>query len=246
MAKFACRVRGEKTSLVDAANLSFADRGVFYCSTPDCQATMHVRDVQKECACFVSDDISAHVDPLVCLKKDNFKSDQYDEKQFNLEECFLTMLKEVKISSSNEKPEHCLGGHNKIPIRTLKTLYEMCLQYRGKKYNGYDIDDILVDKYNYDRYSSGIEGYRIVSCTFYKFDPDPKIQTITMNYPFVGKARVKIHINDKKTFDVCVKKLKDSTHKNSVVIAGKWRLSNEEDILAECELCSVAKQTCKG
>lgn len=44
----------------------------------------------------------------------------------------------------------------------------MCVQYReGGSYNKYPIDDILVDKYNFDKYrENGIIGNRIVACTF--------------------------------------------------------------------------------
>ena len=57
------------------------------------------------------------------------------------------------------------GTNQRIAINSLKMLYLMCLQYRdGGSYNGYLIDDILIDKYNFDKYiSSGITGNRLIA-----------------------------------------------------------------------------------
>lgn len=244
MAKFACKTIGDLTSLVDAADLTYADKGTFYCSTPDCLATMHIRNVQKACACFVSNDRNKHIDPTFCLKKDCFKPDQYDEKKFDLNEFFNVLLHSQKKDTTIKSGCSGIGGYNKIAIKTLKVLYEICLQYKDKSYNGYDIDDILAYRFNYDKYKNGIEGHRIVSCTFHCYDSDE--QTVTMNYPYAGQKKIKIHVPDKQMFRKTRSKLYDPSHEIVVVIGGDWHPSRETNILSECKLHSIAKQTCRG
>lgn len=105
----------------------------------------------------------------------------------------------------------------------------MCVQYReGGSYNKYPIDDILVDKYNFDKYrENGIIGNRIVACTFWKYEPDTNC--IFMNCPderlYLPREEhkiLKIHVTDDKMFEKCANKLKDKTHLHISVIGANW------------------------
>lgn len=244
MAKFAFEKIGTPP-FIDAANLSLNQKGTYYCTTEGCSAKMHTRDLAKKCACFVSNRRDDHSDPKYCLKKDNFRADYYDENQFDCDDLFRRMLNPVERDRPIGPGAGGAGTGTKLPIRRIKGLYEMCIQYREKgKYNGYNIDDILVDEKNYERYSLGIEGNRIVCCTYYKYDEEK--QTITMNYPNIGKSHIRIHVPNDSMFKKSLKKLIDLTHQNVVVIGGCWRKSDEEGILAECELVSVGKQICNA
>lgn len=242
VAKFAFKDIGTPPP-IDAASLHLNQKGTYYCTTEGCTATMHTRDLTKACACFVSYDKNTHIDPRVCLKKDNFKPDKYDETLFNYDDLFRRMLNPVERDNPIGHGAGKAGHNTRLPIRRLKGLYEMCLQFRPKgTYNGYNIEDILVDKNNYTRYRMGIEGNRIVCCTFFKYDLNK--QTITMNYPYVGKSHIRIHVADELMFKKCLNKLIDKTHNNTVVIGGHWTKSTDIDILAECELVSIGKQIC--
>lgn len=244
MAKFAYKTIGTPP-LIDAENLRLNEKGTYYCSTPGCTATMHTRNLSKACACFVSDNKKDHINQRLCLKKDNFKPDQYDESLFDCDDFFNSMLNPVERDNPIGLGVGQAGQNARIPIRRLKGLYEMCLQFRQKgTYNGCSIDDILVDEENYTRYQSGLIGNRIVCCTYYKYDPNEN--TITMNYPYIGKSHIRIHVNNEKMFKKCLHKLYDKTHKNIVVIGGCWTKSNDKTILAECELISVGKQICNA
>lgn len=246
MAKFAYRKVGT-LPLISADSLRLNEKGKYYCTTPGCKASMHTRALQSPSACFVSDRQEAHIDPLYCLKKDIFQPDKYDEELFNLDYVFDCMLMPVSKRKNKKLEENGTGNFNNLPIRTLKVLYEMCLQYKNATYNNYCIDDILVDKYNYSRYKSGIVGRKIVSCTFYKYNK--KSQSIIMNYPLYDKQRsslVKLNVKDSKLFQKCIKKLIDSTHRNTIIVGGNWNKSNESEILSECEIISLGKQVCQG
>lgn len=180
MAKYAYREIG-LPPLIDACSLRLNQKGKYYCTTPNCRASLHTRALQSSSACFVSDNQNDHIDPFYCLKKDRFKPDKYDEKLFDLNYVFDCMLMPAKERNKKPYGEKEIGNYNDIPIRTLKTLYEMCIQFKGTNYNGFLIDDILADKYNYHRYQFGITGRKIVSGTFYKYDSD--YHSIYMNYP---------------------------------------------------------------
>lgn len=76
--------------------------------------------------------------------------------------------------------------------------------------------------------------------------------TISMNYlsdyqnkNFENAKHIKLIVKN-NMFEKCLNKLLDLTHENIVVVAGNWNSSNEEDVLAECEIYSVGKQICNA
>jgi len=253
MAKYAYRKIGTGP-LIDACELALNQKGKYYCTTPGCTASMHTRSLEKESACFVSDNINEHINPRICQVKDSFNFYKYDESKFNLFDCFNYILSTPQQPQNQERvPRRQIDENEteKLPIRTLKTLYEMCIQYRAKGYyNNYKIDDILVDDYNFNQYKDNICGERIVCCTFYQYDKTNS--TISMNYlsdyqnkNFENAKHIKLIVKN-NMFEKCLNKLFDLTHENIVVVAGNWNSSNEEDILAECEIYSVGKQICNA
>ncbi len=254
MAKYAYSVLGgTKDDIVDAANLPLHSKGDFYCTTPECSARMYVRSPQKASACFVSYHVSDHTGGAACHLKDQFKPDQYDEKLFSLEKLFHNLLDKKERDKSSHYGSGGKGSNRHIAINSLKMLYLMCLQYRdGGSYNGYNIDDILIDKYNFEKFiTSGIQGNRIIACTFWKYDTTS--HCIYMNCPdelvsisnYKHKV-LKIYVADNDMFSKCAYKLADKTHTKISVIAANWKPSKDEECFAECELTSVGKQICKG
>ena len=65
-------------------------------------------------------------------------------------------------------------------------LYLMCIQYRNYgTYNNYNIDDILIDKYNFSSHNEAeIIGNHIIACTFWKYDDEHN--NIFMNYLYLS------------------------------------------------------------
>jgi hypothetical protein len=254
MAKYAYRIsNGTKNDRVDAAKLSLHDDGVFCCTTPGCQARMYLRSPQKASACFVSYSVAEHTGGTICHLKDQFKPNKYEEKLFSLEKLFDNLLNKKENDSPSQYGSGGKGTNQRIAINSLKMLYLMCLQYRdGGSYNGYLIDDILIDKYNFDKYFSiGITGNYIIACTFWKYDSNE--QCIYMNCPddllTIPKEQhktLKIYVKNTEMFEKCATKLKDKTHSKISVIAANWTNSSDSTCLAECELVSVGKQICKG
>lgn len=254
MAKYAYRIpNGTEDDRVDAAELSLHDEGVFYCTTPGCRARMFLRSPQKASACFVSYSVAEHADETICHLKDQFKPDQYDETLFSLEKLFNNLLNKEENDSPSRYGSGGKGTNQRIAINSLKMLYLMCLQYRdGGSYNGYLIDDILIDKYNFNKYISvGIAGNYLIACTFWKYNSNE--QCIYMNCPdnllTIPKDQhkiLKIYVKNTEMFKKCATKLKDKTHSKISVIAANWTNSSDSTCLAECELVSVGKQICKG
>lgn len=243
MAKYAYN---DKNILVDAASLALYTREHFHCSTPGCNAAMFPRNTQKKSACFVSYNSSDHIGGHLCKVKDHFKPDEYDESLFTPDTCFARIL--APTERNEHPPHHGEGGvgHNRhIAITTLKMMYLMCVQYRdGGSYNGFDINDMLIDRFNPSPYPQ-ITGNWIIATTFRKYDN--AAHSIYMDNPN-GRHNelIKIHVSDNKMFIKCRQKIYDPTHNNIFVIAGNWSPSNDLGCLIECELTSVGKQICKG
>lgn len=254
MAKYAYTVPyGSDNKKIDAAKLPLHNnKKIYYCTTPGCCAKMHVRSPQKSSACFVSFHANDHTGGVLCHLKDQFKPDKYDEKLFSLENFFNNLFSHNSNDSSSLYGSGGKGTNQHIPVNTLRMLYLMCLQYRDDgSYNGYPIDEILIDKYDFNKYiASGITGNRIISCTFFRYDSN--MQCIYMNCPdelFFSKAQhqlLKIHVPDQQMFNKCLNKLIDKTHSKLSVIAGNWVSSYDGNCIAECELFSIGKQICKG
>lgn len=243
MAKYAYNSKG---ILLDAAKLSLHDSECYHCSTPGCNAPMFPRNVQKESACFVSYNRDDHIGGYLCLVKDHFKPDVYDEKNFSLDDCFEKILSPVK--GGDKTPHHGEGGvgsGKKIPITTLKMLYLMCVQFReGGKYNNYDISDILIDPIK-PLPIPEMCGNHIIATTFRKYDNDTN--SIYLDNPNGHRNElIKVHVADKDMFTKCRDKLYDRTHNKISVVAGSWEESVESDCSIECEITSVSKQICKG
>ena len=250
MARFANRFpNGNSETQVDACSLPLHGNPVFYCTTPGCRARMFVRNPQKPSACFVSYDIHEHSGGYICNRAGDFRPDRYDESLFNPDDLFERILNPIESDSTSTNGTGTVGNNALIPVRTLKTLYEMCLQYRPNgSYNGYSIDDILIDYYNSP---IGFTGNRIVACTYY-YHSDSK-QIVFMNYPAKPNKHIAIAIDNKDVYTKCVGKLRDKTHKNLSVIAGNFIkpcspiLSNPAvDVICMCNLTSVSKQICRG
>ncbi len=201
----------------------------------------------------MSYNISEHTGGILCHIKDLFKPDDYCENLFSLDNFFTNLLTKQNRDFS---PHHGSGkgSNSKIAINTLKMLYLMCVQYReGGSYNKYPIDDILVDKYNFDKYrENGIIGNRIVACTFWKYEPDTNC--IFMNCPdeILDLPReehkiLKIHVTDDKMFEKCANKLKDKTHLHiSVIGVAKFKggisMKVRPSVKPICEKCKVIKR----
>lgn len=106
-------------------------------------------------------------------------------------------------------------------------LYAMCIsKYKDETYNGALIDDILADNDNYHRYSSGIEGFKIVETSFYYYTDAEK--SIILNYPLNNKGKdswVKIRFEEEALYKSQKSKLYKSLHIEPIIIAGEWTKS---------------------
>ena len=100
-----------------------------------------------------------------------------------------------------------VGGGKHLRIHTLSKLYAMCIsKSKTDKYNGILIDDLLIDDENYEKYSKGILGQKIVETSKYHKVKDEF--AFIMNYltkNFGKNSWVKIIFKDEVIFGNSIK-----------------------------------------
>lgn len=219
-------------------------RATFLCCTDGCNARMILCKAGTEDAYFRSKDKKEHIN-ADCIKNSIvFKPDKYEEQLFDLDFAFESMLgknhtqKSINRGNTGTRQGN-VGNHRRIRIHTLPTLYSMCIsKAKDERYNGILIDDIFADNENYERYSIGIQGYKIVETSFY-FYTNPN-KSITLNYPLDNKGKdswVKIIFENKDLYESQKAKLHHSLHIEPIIIAGEWELApNGSKHHSECKI----------
>lgn len=199
----------------------------FYCSTPGCRARMTHCNGGSGDDYFRSLNINEHISPNCIKKSVIFKHSEYDENRFDLKFAFESMLSIPhnvhQHRTKNTNPKTIGGGrHNRI--HTLPLLYALCLHVgKSGTYNGFLIDDILADDENYERYSKGIEGYKLVETSmFHKVKNE---YAIILNYPCDNRNRdswVRVNFENVDLFWTVYNRMKNSSHLQPIIISGDW------------------------
>lgn len=223
-------MHNKKGSPVDANKVEIENRNAkFLCCTESCNAEMILCKAGTEEAYFRSRKKQDHISAK-CIKNSMvFNSNTYDEALFDINFAFESMLGRNHTIQTIDRGDTgfrkgVVGGHRRLRIHTLPILYAMCISKdkRGT-YNGVLIDDIFADKDNYQRYSNGIEGFKIVETSFYYFTDAEK--SITLNYPLNNKGLnswVKIRFEEEALYKSQKSKLYKSLHIEPIIIAGEW------------------------
>lgn len=218
----------------------------FSCATPNCNVKMFlVNDGDIERAYFRSKDHPHHIS-LQCTKSSiTFFDLKYDESKFDKDSLFehiLGLKNTKKVHRDTIKKNKSIVGENKhLSIRSLGTLYQMCMtRKKTDHYNHVLIDDILADDENFDHYFLNITGYKLVETSFFhiEYDINKNKYEMYMNYPCnnIGKnSWVKLIFTDKKMFFDYYKKFKDTKHIEPIIIAGDWiNVKNDPKCFASC------------
>ena len=223
-------------SPVDANKVGIENRDTkFICCTENCNAEMILCKAGTEDAYFRSRKKQDHVSANCIKSSIFFNPDKYDEALFDIGFAFESMLGQNHTIQTINRGEigvrrGVVGGHRRIRIHTLPILYAMCISKdKNETYNGVLIDDIFADKDNYQRYSNGIEGFKIVETSFYSFTDAEK--SITLNYPINNKGMnswVKIRFEEEALYKSQKRKLYKSLHIEPIIIAGGWTKSPKE------------------
>lgn len=238
-------MRNKNGNPIDADQVEINNRGAsFLCCTNGCNAKMILCKAGTEDAYFRSKDKKEHIS-TDCIKNSIvFKPDKYEEQLFDLDFAFESMLgknhtkKSVNRGNTGTR-QGTIGNHRRIRICTLPALYSMCLSKdKNERYNGFLINDIFADNENYERYSIGIQGYKIVETSFYFYtDSD---MSITLNYPLDNRGKdswVKIIFENKDLYNSQKAKLYCSLHIEPIIIAGEWELApNGSKHHSECKI----------
>lgn len=194
---------GSKTGpIVFARDCSISDiNKKYYCCTPGCNTVMSIVNAANSDEAFFRKlpSASEHIS-YKCVKNQlKFNPTEYNESIFDKNKAFDWLLKRnttEKRGTTGTKTGTIGGGQP--GIKSLQTIYSMCVnKEKADTYNGFIIDDLLIDGENYTRYSSGIEGLRVIECSFYRkvYKEPALIMTILIiraNAPFLVKDKYTI------------------------------------------------------
>lgn len=97
-------------------------------------------------------------------------------------------------------------------------------------YNKYLIKDMIADERTLGYYRSGITGYKVAECNFYKYS-DTNL-TITMNYPIFPHQVMLLELwfTNEKLYKVLKFRLMGKKHDGVVVVFGEWKNNKTDDI----------------
>lgn len=207
----------------------------FICCTKNCNAQMLLVGAGTSRAYFRSKDITEHIS-AECIKNSIiFHESDYAEDRFDLDYVFDSMsgrnksIRHIDRGTTGSK-QGKVGGSKNLRIHTLPVLYAMCLRVgKENRYNNILIDDLLVDNQNYERYSHGINGKRIVETS--KYHKVKGEWAFLMNYPCDNRGTanswVKIIFKSEALFWSQYNKLKNSSHLEPIIVAGEWENAPE-------------------
>lgn len=230
--------------IVEAGKCGITDvKELFYCITPGCSAEMTLVSAgNPEEAYFRKNPSSPdHISPNCSKCSIIFRDSDYDESKFDKDKAFEWIFGTGSIKRGESGTVKGEVGGGKPSIRTLGSLYSLCINKEKRDYyNGVLIDDLIADDENYSRYSGGMEGSLIAECSFYK--KAYKEFALIMNYPVDFKkshGHVKIVFENESMFWDQYNKLKTSSHIEPIAIAGDWKkvIANPE-YQSECTIYS--------
>ncbi len=197
-------------------------------------------------AFFRSKDKSQHISNKCIKNSIIFDASKYAENRFDINFAFDSMLGKRPSTErgTTGTKTGSVGGSRQLRIHTLPKLYAMCISKdKTDNYNGILIDEILVDNENFDKYSGGIKGNRIVETSKYHKAKDEL--AFIMNYPagnFGTGSWVKIIFEDTQMFWNQYNKLKNSNHIEPIIIAGNWEtISGNPEFHSQCVIHSESQ-----
>lgn len=235
------RAINENGENVNAADVSINEQGhVFYCITPDCPARMSIVNVGNvEQAFFRRRPSSPYHISAQCVRDAIvFDNDRHDERLFNLQNAFQRLFNRPEARANNHgggAPR--VVGRRNIPIRTLRSIYEMCVtRQKDDLYNNYRIGDFFADEENYNVYNRNLQGCVIVECSFYKkeYGQPALLFNYPTNYHNEHNYLRLVFDNDDDCWNY-YNKFKNCHHTEPIVIAGDWtRIEDNANYQAEC------------
>lgn len=225
------------------ATIKHTNKNMRYkCVNPLCNVDMclkNISDVEKATFAAFPKQVKNHVSTECIRGGIQFTESKYAENKFVFSNFMQGLMQDSETSFANKKPKSTIitAVSENPPIRGLLTAYKMCVTVgTDGYYNNISINDIFAGESNYETYAAGFTGYKIVECSFY-YDVHEQMSFI-LNYPiFNGNRRqyVKINIENRNLFFELRKKLMDSTtHREPIVVAGEWTVSEHKDCCAEC------------
>lgn len=231
------------TITASEATIKHAGKNMQYkCRNPLCNVDMclkNVSDAKKAMFAAFPKQVKNHVSTECIRSGIQFTKSKYAEYKFVFSEFMQGLMQEDETSRISKKPSSnsTIPVSKNPPIRGLLTAYKMCVTLGADgHYNNISINDIFAGETNYKTYSAGFTGYKIVECSFY-YDVHEQMSFI-LNYPiFNGNRRqyVKINIENRNLFFELRKKLiASTTHREPIVVAGEWTVSDYKDCCAEC------------
>lgn len=247
-------ILAEKTTSADAQK-----KIKWKCINPKCNVDMTLYNAGREGAYFASrrGQKNLHYGIGCMLSNISYNPHQYDESLFDENDFFTGIL--IGCSSANGKnnqptsqsSSRNINNSEHSPIKTIYELYKARLHYGILgNINGVSFNAIIVDEDNYDYYSNGIDGNKVVRAVTYKAIDET--QHIIFNYPrFIPHStmyyNIAVHIPSIKLYKSISSRLlpKGSTWKtrSHVLICGFWEQNIVDgETIPTCEFTRPKKQ----
>lgn len=227
-----------RTEIIYASNpdiLQYRKQRMF-CRNSDCNARLfiHRPDVPQD-AYFQAHGEPSHNGVCGIPSIQHFNRAIFNEDEFLMPDAIINLIEhndnvqnDNDIASHNNKPNDIIA--NVIhPPRTLLQIYTMCVNISpDDTYNNIPIRDILVSKETLMYYTNGINGYRILECSHYKYNRNTK--TITVNYPYVHYERnIELWFDDNTLYRYVLERVINLGHSHIILIAGEFHTDDNNN-----------------
>ena len=202
---------------------------------------MHIVSMGDQRAHFRSSSIDEHRYSY-CLRQDiAFNPDEYDENQFHINKFIKTILSgttKASIHNHDNGRGGSVGTGSRICINTLKGFYAAYLHYGiNGKYGDCYISDFLCGYDNYATCKRGFTGFKVVEATyFYAIKEESAIVFNFPSYDSEHSSHIKAIFTDNGDRMSVIKHCKAIKRfwMRPILIAGDWKTSNDESVIAEC------------
>lgn len=206
------------------------DKGVrFYCPNKDCDAKMHIRNVDgAKKSYFAASSVPGHIEGCPHHVSNSFNPNKFNELEFDFNNALLSLTQQRKTKSKNQTHrESPQGSDTQTPPRTIRQIYTMCIAHDcTDKYNGITVGQMLLYDQSLFMYPKGVFGWRIIESRRQK----PKFYNalkmeITLIAPIEnGTYKFLLQFTDAELY----KKIQNYIYANrdyKIIVAGEWKSS---------------------
>lgn len=194
----------------------------FYCPNPQCDARLHVCNIDGVSKSYFRATFSEypHINGCFYENSCNFDIDKVDEKSFNFDNAVENLFSPSKSVKSNGDGQNSYDLYSKRinQLKTVKQIYTMCKSLSiDYKFNDIPVWKMLLDNRSVKKYTKGVFHKKIVEADMKYYNNNEKqIFLYMQNFNFM------LFFDDEKLF----KNIRDTLYENKnrkVIVAGDWK-----------------------